>query len=71
MSIQTQIARLTKSKQSLLNWLNSNGYNMASTSKMDALCDEISKINIQKFYVGNSEPQDSVGNDGDLYFVTE
>lgn len=71
MSVQTQITRLTNSKQSLLNWLTNNGYNIASTSKMDALCDEISKINISKFYVENSEPQDSVGNDGDLYLVTE
>lgn len=71
MSIQSHIDRLESAKSTLQNWLTENGYSFVSTDKIDTLSVLVSQISIQKFSTGTTEPNDSDGEENDLYLLVK
>ena len=68
MSVQNELNRLTNAKNTLSNWLKTNGYTVSSTALLDALCNQVSGIKLAKYRTGSGQPSDSVGSNDDLYF---
>lgn len=70
MSVQSEINRISTAVDSLKTSIANKGVSVSSSAKVGDLSSLVDSIGVT-FYTGTSEPSSSLGNDGDIYFVTE